>query len=87
MTAAVIEALAEYLDAVEVPGHAGLLEGAAGIYAVHAGAVDDRAIVGLVERWAAVRRRYANRSMPFSWLSRSSLATATFWPGRADQDD
>lgn len=61
MTAVIMDALAEYLGAIEVPGHAGLLEGAAGIYVVHVGDVDDRTIIRLVERWAAVRRRYANR--------------------------
>lgn len=53
-----MDALAELLGAIEVRGHAGLLEGEDGLYVLHVGAVDDRAIIGLVERWAAVRRRY-----------------------------
>lgn len=61
MTAAIMDALAEYLGAIEVPGHTGLLEGEDGLYVVHFGAMDDRTIIALVERLGAVRRRHANR--------------------------
>lgn len=61
MTAAIMDALAEHLCAIEVHGHNRLLEGEAVIYVVHVGAVDDRTIIRLMERFAAVRRQYEGR--------------------------
>lgn len=54
MTAVIMDALAEYLGAIEVPGHTDLLESEDGFYVAPAGMVDDHAVILLVERWAAV---------------------------------
>lgn len=61
MTAAIMGALAEHLGAIEIPRHTDLLEGEDGFYVVYVGAVDDRTVIRLLERFGAVRRRYANR--------------------------
>lgn len=48
-------------DSAPPPPGLAASEGKGGMYAVHVGAVDDRAIVGLLQRFATVRRQYAGR--------------------------